>query len=51
MMPFAYSIAQGIVFGMVSYVILKLLSGRHKEVSGGVMYVLAILFILSHIFL
>ena len=50
MMPFAYSIAQGIVFGMVSYVILKLLSGRHKEVSG-VMYVLAILFILSHIFL
>ena len=50
MMPFAYSIAQGIVFGMVSYVILKLLSGRHKEISG-VMYVLAILFVLSHIFL
>ncbi|NMA87254.1 MAG: NCS2 family permease [Tissierellia bacterium] len=50
MMPFAYSIAQGIVFGMVSYVILKLLSGRHKEISG-VMYVLAVLFILSHIFL
>ena len=50
MMPFAYSIAQGIVFGMVSYVILKLLSGRHKEISG-VMYVLAALFILSHIFL
>ena len=50
MMPFAYSIAQGIVFGMVSYVILKVLSGRYKEVSG-VMYVLAVLFILSHVFL
>lgn len=50
MMPFAYSIAQGIVFGMVSYVLLKVLSGRRKEVSG-VMYVLAVLFILSHIFL
>ena len=50
MMPFAYSIAQGIVFGMVSYVILKLLTGKHKEISG-VMYVLAVLFILSHIFL
>ncbi len=50
MMPFAYSIAQGIVFGMVSYVILKLLTGKHKEISG-IMYVLAVLFILSHIFL
>lgn len=50
MMPFAYSIAQGIAFGMVAYVLLKLLSGRHKEVSG-VMYVLAILFVISHIFL
>ena len=30
MMPFAYSIAQGIVFGMVSYVILKVLSGKFK---------------------
>jgi AGZA family xanthine/uracil permease-like MFS transporter len=48
MMPFAYSIAQGIVFGMVSYVLIKLLTGRYKEVSA-VMWILAILFILKEI--
>lgn len=44
MMPLAYSIAEGIVFGMVSFVALKILTGRFKEVSV-VMYVLAVLFI------
>lgn len=48
MMPFAYSIAEGIVFGMVSYVILKLITGRRKEISG-VMWVLAILFVLKEL--
>jgi len=46
MMPFAYSIADGIVFGMVSYVVLKLVSGRTKEVSK-VMWLLAILFVIK----
>ena len=46
MMPLAYSIAEGIVFGMVSYVFLKVLTGKHKDVSV-VMYVLAALFILK----
>ncbi len=46
MMPLAYSIAEGIVFGMLAYVILKLLSGRYKEISV-VSYFLAILFILK----
>lgn len=46
MMPLAYSIAEGIVFGMVSYVFLKVLTGKHKDVSV-VMYILAILFILK----
>lgn len=50
MMPLAYSIAQGIVFGMISYVLLKILAGRFKEVSP-VMLVLAIAFILNIIFL
>ncbi|MBU5312752.1 NCS2 family permease [Tissierella carlieri] len=50
MMPFAYSIAEGIVFGMVSYVILKVLTGKHKDVSP-IMYVLAILFVLKTIFM
>ena len=33
MMPFAFSIAQGIVFGMLSYVLLKALSGKWKHIS------------------
>ena len=31
--PFTYSIAQGIVWGVLSYVLLKIVSGRVKEVS------------------
>ncbi|NMA48341.1 MAG: NCS2 family permease, partial [Tissierellia bacterium] len=50
MMPFAYSIADGIVFGMLSYVALKLLTGRTKEVSK-VMWLLAVLFVLKFIFI
>lgn len=46
MMPLAYSIAEGIVFGMLSFVILKVLSGRFKDVSI-VMYILAALFLLK----
>ncbi len=46
MMPLAYSIAEGIVFGMLAFVILKLLSGRYKEISI-VSYFLAVLFILK----
>jgi len=45
-MPLSYSIADGIIFGMLAYVILKILSGKHKEVSL-VMYVLAILFVIK----
>lgn len=48
MMPLSYSIANGIVFGIVSYAILKLVSGRAKEASP-VVYILALLFILKFI--
>ena len=34
MMPFTYSIANGIMFGMLSWVTLKILSGKAKEVNG-----------------
>ncbi|MDR0450665.1 MAG: NCS2 family permease [Treponema sp.] len=44
MMPFAYSVAQGIVFGIMSYVILKLASGKFKEISP-VTFVLFFIFI------
>lgn len=50
MMPIAYSIAEGIVFGMVSYAVLKLLTGKGKEVSP-VIYILSVLFVLKYIFL
>ncbi len=43
MMPFSYSIAEGISFGMISYVVLKVLSGKGKEVSL-LMYILSLLF-------
>ncbi len=33
MMPLTYSIAEGIVFGVTTYVILKALTGRAKEVT------------------
>ena len=43
MMPFTYSIANGIMFGMLSWVILKLVSGKAKEIPA-VMWVSAALF-------
>lgn len=33
MMPFAYSISDGIVFGVISYIILKLFTGKWKDIS------------------
>lgn len=46
MMPFTGSIADGIIFGGITYVIIKLLSGKRKDVSI-VMYILAVLFIIK----
>jgi AGZA family xanthine/uracil permease-like MFS transporter len=48
-MPFAFSIAEGIGFGFVSYVILKLAAGRRKEirpfvaVCGGLFIILTLM--------
>uniref|UniRef100_UPI00374E3BFF NCS2 family permease n=1 Tax=Clostridium baratii TaxID=1561 RepID=UPI00374E3BFF len=33
MMPFSYSISDGIIFGVISYIILKLFTGKVKEIS------------------
>ncbi len=46
MMPLTYSIAEGIVFGMLSYVLLKVLTGKQKDLIV-MMVVLAVLFILK----
>ena len=48
MMPFAYSISEGIVLGLLSYVLIKVLTGKAKELSI-VMYILAVLFVLKYI--
>ena len=50
MMPFAYSIAEGIVFGIVSYTLIKTFTGKAKDVSA-LMWVLSVLFVLREIFL
>jgi len=49
-MPLAYSIAEGITLGVLSYVIINLIAGKFKKLSIG-MYILAILFILKYIFI
>jgi AGZA family xanthine/uracil permease-like MFS transporter len=48
MMPLAYSISEGIAFGMLSFVIIKLFTGKWKQISI-VMYILAVFFILRHV--
>ena len=50
MMPLAYSISDGILLGMISYVVLNVLCGNFKKITP-TMYVLAVLFILKYIFL
>ena len=46
MMPFAFSIAQGIIFGMLSFVFIKALSGKWKHISV-TMWVIFVLFIVK----
>ena len=51
-MPFMYSISEGIAMGVISYVVINLVSGKAKEKKISIlMYVLAVLFILKYIFL
>ena len=47
-MPLSYSIATGIEFGVVTYVIVKLFTGRNKEISKTI-YILGAIFILKEI--
>ena len=49
LMPFTYSIANGISAGLIAYPILKLVAGRAKEVNW-IMYVLAVLVIIRYVF-
>ncbi len=51
-MPLAYSIAEGIAIGVISYVVINFFTGKEnrKKISP-LMYILAILFICKYIFL
>lgn len=46
LMPFTMSVAEGVAGAVISYVALKLATGRRKEIKP-IMYILAILFILK----
>lgn len=46
MMPLTYSISEGILFGVLSFVILKVLTGKFKDISI-VTIILAVLFLLK----
>ena len=48
MMPFAYSISDGIGFGFISYSIIKVARGKAKEVPV-LVYIIAALFVLKYI--
>ena len=49
MMPLTYSISNGILLGMISYVAINLLCGKFKKLTP-TMIILAILFVLKYIF-
>lgn len=51
-MPFLYSISEGISLGVISYVVINLVTGkfRTKKISV-LMYILAIIFVLKYIFI
>ena len=48
MMPLAYSISDGIVFGVVSYIVLKLFAGKKEDISFTTV-IIGIIFILKFI--
>ena len=50
MMPVAYSISDGILIGVISYVVTHAIAGRFKEISVP-MWVLSVLFVLRYIFI
>lgn len=49
-MPLTYSISNGILLGMITYVIMNMVCGKFKKITP-VMYILAVLFILKFIFI
>lgn len=50
MMPLAFSIAEGIVFGVLSYIVIKTLTGRTKDIPVAT-WIIGLLFVLKYAFL
>ena len=51
-MPFMYSISEGISMGVISYVVINVITGKAKEKKISLlMYILTVLFILKYIFI
>ena len=50
MMPLTYSISNGILLGMIAYVLMNLVCGKFKKITIA-MYILAVLFVLKFIFI
>ncbi len=50
MMPLTYSISNGILLGMITYVLMNIVCGHFRKITPA-MYILAILFILKFIFI
>lgn len=48
LMPLAYSISDGIMLGMISYVVINALTGKFRKVSV-TMWILAVLFVLRYV--
>ncbi|GAB1482456.1 NCS2 family permease [Treponema sp.] len=48
MMPLTYSIAEGLVFGILSYIFLKAITGKFKDISI-VTWVVGFFFVLKHL--
>ena len=48
MMPLTYSISNGILIGMITYVLMNMICGKFKKLSPA-MYILAVLFVLKYI--
>ncbi|NDV80034.1 NCS2 family permease [Dysgonomonas sp. 511] len=45
-MPFTYSIAQGIIFGILSFTLIKVFTCKHKDVSIAI-YIISLLFVIK----
>ena len=50
LMPFSFSIANGVAAGLIFYPLMKVVTGRHKEVHP-IIYALAVLFIIRFVLL